>query len=81
MRIRFVAERGKTRFIRAFGYAAISIYFFHILINVGMTIGLMPVIGIPLPFFSYGGSGLLGFSLLVGILMSLYGHRGSILGN
>ncbi|MEZ4686544.1 MAG: rod shape-determining protein RodA [Bacteroidia bacterium] len=81
MRVRFVAEKGKTRFIRAFGYGALSIYFFHMLINIGMTIGLMPVIGIPLPFFSYGGSGLLGFSLLIAILMSLYGHRGGILGN
>lgn len=80
MRVRFVAERGKTRFMRAFGYGAVSIYFFHILVNIGMTIGLMPVIGIPLPFFSYGGSGLLGFSLLVAILLSLYGHRSGILG-
>lgn len=80
MRVSFLAENGKTRFIRVFGYGALSIYFFHILVNIGMTIGLMPVIGIPLPFFSYGGSGLLGFSLLIAILMSLYGHRSGILG-
>ncbi|MFK7969297.1 MAG: rod shape-determining protein RodA [Bacteroidia bacterium] len=80
MRIRFVAENGKTRFLRVFGYGALGIYFFHIMVNIGMTIGLMPVIGIPLPFFSYGGSGLLGFSMLIAILLSLYGHRSGILG-
>ena len=65
LRLIYLAERQKDRFGRVFGYALASIYFFHFAINIGMVIGIMPVIGIPLPFFSYGGSSFLGFSILL----------------
>jgi rod shape determining protein RodA len=52
-----------------------SIFFLHLMINVGMTIGLAPVIGIPLPFFSYGGSSMMGFTILLGILLRLDAER------
>ena len=55
LRVIFIAERQKSRFARAYGYGVVSIFFFHFAVNIGMTIGLFPVIGIPLPFFSYGG--------------------------
>ncbi len=74
-RLIFMAENSKTKFARIFGYSAASIFFFHIMVNVGMTIGLMPVIGIPLPFFSYGGSSLLSFSILYFILLNFYSNR------
>jgi rod shape determining protein RodA len=54
-----------------YGYAVMSIFFFHLVINVGMVIGIMPVIGIPLPFFSYGGSSLWGFTILLFILLRI----------
>lgn len=65
LRLIHLAERQATRFARVFGYCVLSILFFHVLINIGMVMGLMPVIGIPLPFFSYGGSSLWGFTLLL----------------
>jgi rod shape determining protein RodA len=65
MRMIKLAERQRNSFNRIFGYGVVSIFFFHLVINIGMVIGLMPVIGIPLPFFSYGGSSLLGFTLLL----------------
>ncbi len=71
LRILTLAERQKSRFSRIFGYAAAIIFFFHFMINVGMVIGLLPTIGIPLPFFSYGGSSLWGFTLLVFIFIRL----------
>ena len=74
-RLVFIAERQKTRFARAYGYAVASILFFHFSINIAMTIGLAPVIGIPLPFFSYGGSSLWGFTLLLFILLKIDSHR------
>ncbi len=74
-RLIFMAENAKTKFARIFGYSAASIFFFHLMINVGMTIGLMPVIGIPLPFFSYGGSSLLSFSTLYFLLLNFYSNR------
>ncbi|TAE46695.1 MAG: rod shape-determining protein RodA [Bacteroidetes bacterium] len=80
-RIQYLAENSKTRFARIYGYSALSILAFHVLINVGMTIGLIPVIGIPLPFFSYGGSALLSFALLIFILINLYSYRISVLGS
>jgi rod shape determining protein RodA len=55
LRIMYIAERQKSRFARVYGYGVASILFFHFTINIGMTIGLFPVIGIPLPFLSYGG--------------------------
>lgn len=79
IRIYFLAERQKSRFARAYGYAVGSIIFFHFMINIGMTIGLFPVIGIPLPFFSYGGSSLWSFSILLFILLKLDAHRMQIL--
>ena len=74
-RIVFVAERQRSKFTRIYGYGVASILFFHVSINVGMTIGLAPVIGIPLPFFSYGGSSILAFTMLLFILLKLDGDR------
>lgn len=79
LRVVFIAERQKSRFARAYGYGVASIFFFHFAANIGMTIGLFPVIGIPLPFFSYGGSALWGFTALLFILLKLDAHRGQVL--
>lgn len=79
LRLIFIAERQKSRFARSFGYCVVSIFFFHFAINIGMTIGLFPVIGIPLPFFSYGGSSLWAFTILLFILLKLDAHRGQVL--
>ncbi|GAB4415742.1 MAG: rod shape-determining protein RodA [Bacteroidia bacterium] len=81
MRMQFLAEGAKTLYARIYGYSVMSIVFFHVLVNVGMTIGLVPVIGIPLPFFSYGGSSLLAFTMMIFILVNLYGNRGTVLGS
>lgn len=75
LRITQIAERQKWRFARVYGYAVATILFFHFAVNVGMTIGLFPVIGIPLPFFSYGGSSLVSFTILVFILLALDANR------
>jgi rod shape determining protein RodA len=75
IRIILVAERQNSIFGRVYGYAVASILFFHFVINVGMEIGLLPVIGIPLPMLSYGGSSLLAFTILVFILLKLDMHR------
>lgn len=75
LRIFYISERQRSSFTRVYGYCVGSIFFFHFLINVGMTIGLMPVIGIPLPFFSYGGSSLLGFTILLFVFIKLDGYR------
>ncbi|MCQ2606162.1 MAG: rod shape-determining protein RodA [Bacteroidales bacterium] len=69
------AERQRTKFSRIYGYCVASVLFFHIAVNIGMTIGLMPVIGIPLPFFSYGGSSLWGFTILLFIFVKLDANR------
>jgi rod shape determining protein RodA len=74
-RIVLIAERQKTVFGRSYGYCVASIIFFHFLVNVGMTIGLAPVVGIPLPFFSYGGSSLWSFTILLFILLAIDTHR------
>lgn len=79
LRIIFISERQKSRFARSYGYCVASIFFFHFATNIGMTIGLFPVIGIPLPFFSYGGSALWGFTILLFILMKLDAHRAEVL--
>lgn len=79
LRIVFIAERQKSKFARVYGYSVASILFFHLMVNVGMTIGLFPVIGIPLPFFSYGGSSLWAFTMLLFILLKLDAHRSQIL--
>ncbi|MDR2906922.1 MAG: rod shape-determining protein RodA [Bacteroidales bacterium] len=65
LRIIYLAEKQRTTFARIYGYGVASILFFHVLVNIGMAIGLLPVIGIPLPFFSYGGSSLWAFTLLL----------------
>lgn len=75
LRIIYLAERQKWAFVRIYGYAVASILFFHFAVNIGMTIGLFPVIGIPLPFFSYGGSSLLSFTLLLFIFLTLDASR------
>jgi rod shape determining protein RodA len=75
VRIVRIAERQRTRFNRVFGYSVASILFFHVTINIGMTIGLAPVIGIPLPFFSYGGSSLWSFTILLFVLLKLDSTR------
>ena len=74
-RVVFIAERQKSVFGRSYGYCVASIIFFHFLVNVGMTIGLAPVVGIPLPFFSYGGSSLWSFTILLFILLAIDTHR------
>lgn len=79
LRVIFIAERQKNRFARVYGYSVACIFFFHFAVNIGMTIGLFPVIGIPLPFFSYGGSGLWGFTILLFILLKLDVHRMQVL--
>lgn len=78
-RIVFLAEKQRSKFARVYGYCVAGIIFFHVLINIGMTIGLMPVIGIPLPFFSYGGSSLWSFSMLLFIFLRLDSRRSSML--
>src|SRR5258708_11951885 len=79
LRVIYIAERQKNRFTRAYGYSVACIFFFHFAVNIGMTVGLFPVIGIPLPFFSYGGSALWGFTILLFILLKLDAHRGQVL--
>ena len=79
LRVIFVAERQRSAFTRIYGYGVASILLFHFSINIGMTIGLLPVIGIPLPFFSYGGSSLWSFTILLFILIKLDAYRLQIL--
>ena len=74
-----IAERQKETFARVYGYSVASIIFIHFLVNVGMTIGLFPVIGIPLPLFSYGGSSLWAFTILIFILLKIDAHRMQVL--
>ncbi len=75
LRLLFLAERQRSIFSRVYGYGVASILFFHFLINIGMTIGLAPVIGIPLPFISYGGSSLWSFTILLFIFIKLDSER------
>ena len=75
LRLIFIAERQRSKFTRIYGYSVACILFLHLLINIGMAIGLAPVIGIPLPFFSYGGSSLWGFTILLFILLKLDTER------
>ena len=75
LRLIFLAERQRSSFSRIYGYGVAAILFFHIAVNVGMTIGLAPVIGIPLPFFSYGGSSLWSFTILLFIFLRLDANR------
>jgi len=71
LRLLFLAERQRSTFSRIYGYGVISVLFFHFVINIGMTIGLVPVIGIPLPFISYGGSSLWAFTILLFVFIRL----------
>lgn len=75
LRLIYLAERQKDKFSRVYAYCVASIFIAHLTINIGMVLGLMPVIGIPLPFFSYGGSSLLGFTILLFILLKLDAAR------
>ncbi len=74
-RIIYLSENQTNKFSRVYGYGVASILFFHVTVNIGMVIGLLPTIGIPLPFFSYGGSGLWGFTLLLFIFVRLDAHK------
>jgi rod shape determining protein RodA len=79
-RLVIMAERQKTRFSRIYGYGVISILLFHFMVNISMTVGLFPVVGIPLPFFSYGGSSLWSFTVLLFIFIKLDSSRATQLG-
>lgn len=75
LRIIVLSERQRSDFSRIYGYGVAAVLFFHLAVNIGMTIGLMPVIGIPLPFFSYGGSSLWSFTILLFIFVKLDANR------
>jgi rod shape determining protein RodA len=75
LRLVFLAERQRSVFSRIYGYGVISIILIHFFINIGMSLGLVPVIGIPLPFFSYGGSSLWGFTIMLFIFLRLDASR------
>jgi rod shape determining protein RodA len=75
LRLSFIAERQRNKFSRVYAYSVLCMLLFHFTINIGMTINLAPVIGIPLPFFSYGGSSLIAFTLLVFLLLRLDANR------
>ena len=79
LRLVFIAERQKSKFARFYGYSVASIIFFHFTINIAMTIGLFPVVGIPLPFFSYGGSSLWSFTIMLFVLLKIDMHRAQVL--
>ena len=78
-RIMHMAEFAKSRYALIYGYGAASIIFMHVFVNVGMTIGLLPTVGIPLPFFSYGGSSTISFTMMIFVLMNHYSYRTNIL--
>ena len=78
LRLMYISERQPFKFGRVYGYCVAGIFFFHLFINVGMVLGLTPVIGIPLPFFSYGGSSLWGFTLLLFIFLRIDAGRNLI---
>jgi rod shape determining protein RodA len=75
IRLIIIAERQRSEFSRVYGYGVASIIFFHVFVNIGMTIGLIPVIGIPLPFLSYGGSSLWAFTILLFIFIKQDSNR------
>jgi rod shape determining protein RodA len=79
LRLVFLAERQRSDFSRIYGYGVVSVFFVHFFINIGMTIGLVPVIGIPLPFLSYGGSSLWAFTILLFIFLRLDASRAEYL--
>jgi len=75
LRLTLLAERQRLNFSRNYIWGVAGILFFHFIINIGMTMGLIPIIGIPLPFLSYGGSSLLGFTVLIGVALKLDSSR------
>lgn len=75
LRVIYLSERQRSDYSRIYGYGVAAVLFFHLAVNIGMTIGLMPVIGIPLPFFSYGGSSLWSFTILLFIFIKLDANR------
>ena len=75
LRVLYLSELQKSQFSRVYGYSVASILFFHFMINIGMVMGLIPTVGIPLPFFSYGGSGLWGFTILLFVFIKLDANR------
>ncbi len=79
IRIIFIAERQRSSFNRIYAYCVAMILFYHFAINIGMSIGFAPVIGIPLPFFSYGGSSMMSFSIMIFILLKLDSQRKDVL--
>ena len=79
LRIIFIAERQKAAFNRIYAYSVAMILFYHFTINIGMNIEFSPVIGIPLPFFSYGGSSIMSFSIMIFILLKLDSQRKDVL--
>lgn len=79
LRLVFLAERQRSAYSRIYGYGVLSILFFHFAVNIGMTVGLAPVVGIPLPFFSYGGSSLWGFTILLFIFLKQDANRLNVL--
>lgn len=78
-RLIYMAERAKSRYALVLGYGAASIIFMHVFINVGMTIGLLPTVGIPLPFFSYGGSSTISFVTMMFVMQNHYSYRTNLL--
>ena len=74
-RLTVIAERQRQRFARIYAYSVAGILFVHVFVNIGMTMGLLPIIGIPLPFISKGGSSLLGFTIMLAVLLKLDKHR------
>jgi len=75
LRIIQLSEKQKNDFSRIYGYSVVGILFLHFTVNIGMATGLLPTVGIPLPFFSYGGSGLWGFTILLFIFIKLDSNR------
>ena len=75
LRIVYLSERQKTKFSRVYGYCVASILFIHFFVNIGMVLGLFPTIGVPLPMFSYGGSGLWGFTILIFIFVKMDANK------
>lgn len=75
LRIIYLAERQKTKFSRVYGYCVASILFIHVFVNIAMVLGIFPTIGVPLPFFSYGGSGLWGFTILLFIFIKMDANK------
>ncbi|MBC7493413.1 MAG: rod shape-determining protein RodA, partial [Flavobacterium sp.] len=75
LRIFYLSERQKTKFSRVYGYCVGSILFIHFFINIAMVIGIFPTVGVPLPFFSYGGSGLWGFTILLFIFLKMDANK------